>query len=86
MVFTEIGMRALGAVELVLLDGLGGLFGAGVGVRVGHFGFAAVSDGEEDVVDAEKGGGGGDAEDVAIVWGDMVSEMLSRCLANVEEC
>lgn len=46
MGFLEVGVGALGAVEEILVDVLGGVFDAGVGVGVGHFSFAAVCAGQ----------------------------------------
>ena len=63
--FEEIGMRALGAVEEVLLLALLALGGAGVGVGVGDLGGSAVGDRVEGVVHGDDGGEGGGREDVA---------------------
>ena len=65
----EVPVRALGAVEEVFLLALLALFGAGVGVRVGHLGGAPVGPDVYGVVPRDHGGQSGGCEDVAGVRG-----------------
>lgn len=58
-------MSPLRAIEEVFLLALLGFRGGGVGVRVGHFGEAAVFRRQAGVVVCDEGGEGGGEEDVA---------------------
>lgn len=67
VVLEEVGVRALPAVEFVLLDVGGGGDGVGVGVGVGDVGFFAGHPDFDAVPGGDEGGGDGDGGDVAVV-------------------